>query len=486
MTTQSQMRVLALSAAVLIYPCQVDTIRSEARIQTQLSATWTLDAPADERGRGAVASVNSGLSLTDVGVPPRPSVQRIVLREDHSIGRGAAVSRIETAQSSTSGASADVDCFHEREQIQFAPSSAPFGRHGLIMHDDLDFGDTAQREGMYWLGVWIRQNELKRPWVDNPKRELSFEDVIQKLEPRRDGVFLRAPGKDPFGRPSDGNENHGTTRDQLVPLIAALTVWGKHDALQRLWNALPEDILGKHDFQGHWLDATTGEKIFAVDPCVGLGNLAAALCDMKKKAGILHFTGDPLPPTAYNLFARAGVTLKAVFPVTVTAVSAAGFDAGEANLKLGIDVLRNQATGDIACVQAKPDKLDCVDQDMNSIVMLWMSRHRRSTAISESAIDSYRSRAHSYGSYFREYCEVHGPLVLAKECPPGQTGCCKDKNCLNEQLTERMRAGIASGWLPDGPGFGPYGAVRWYNRWSTKANPRLAVLWQDIIEALLR
>jgi len=77
-------------------------------------------------------------------------------------------------------------------------------------------------------------NEIHQPWVDSPARTLSFDDVARKLEPDQNGVFVRAPGKDAFGRatPGDGNENHGMTRDQLVPLIAALSVWGKQDAFR--------------------------------------------------------------------------------------------------------------------------------------------------------------------------------------------------------------------------------------------------------------
>lgn len=497
-----------------------------------------------------------------------------------------------------SGPPSAAVCFHENEQIQFAPPGEAYNRGGLIMHDNSDFGDTAQREGWYWLGVWIRSNRLHQPWVDSPARQLSsFDAVIGKLEPNQDGIFVRAPGKDPFGRATDGNENHGTTRDQLVPLVAAMRVWGKQAELQRLWEALPEDILGKHDFQGHWHDAVTGEDSYLSDPCANIKNrdcsqkdtncsrqsvcggvcpcevrgcdsdcpskchtecpcgtcgnfncrvevfgatqcpcgqcgdmncraevclpdldcsakkldcerlktqeavacqgaesacelgkigkqkkceidrgLDTATCEAAKGTGVLRFTGDPFPPAMYNLFIRAGVVPTAKFPVTQFAVSA--FDVGDLWLKGGIDILRNQATGDMKCgSQAVPDPLDCVDQDMNSIAMLWTARDTMTTPISSMAIASYRSRAHSYGSYFGKYCETYGPLVTSNQC---------DKGCLDRQLLNRMKAGIANGWEPDGPGFGPYGAVRWYNRWSTGANPGLSVLWKPIIEDLVK
>lgn len=478
-----------------------------------------------------------------------------------------------------------ADCFHENQEIQFAPPGSAYGRDGLIMHDNADFGDTSQREGWYWLGVWFRQNQLNQPWVDTPPRQLTFDKVLSKLEPSGNGVFVRAPGKDPFGRPTDGNDNHGTTRDQLVPLIAAMSVWGKHDELQRLWNALPEDLAGKHDFQGHWHNFTNGVDSYTADPCNDIKNRScaqkvdtrdcsrggvcgSALCPCKERpcrsdcttrnctrpcilgvcgpeicvpgidldcatkkidcerlkaqedaacrtaelgctvgkeaqnslyageaaacvlqrtadltvcmaareTGVLLFTGDPLPPMTYNLFVRAGVVPITIFPVTATAVSPVGLAAGETWLKESVDFIRHRAEGD----------RDYVDQDMNTIAMLLMSRLKLSTPISEAAIASYRSRAHSYGSYFEKYCQVYGPLLLHKDCAPGDSLCCTTKECLNAQLEDRIKAGIASGWPPDGPGLGPYGAVRWYNRWSTKANPRLALLYGPIINSLMK
>src|SRR5579872_477213 len=406
------------------------------------------------------------------------------------------------------------ECFHQDQEIQFAPAGSPYNRDGLIMHDNADFGDTAQREGWYWLGVWIRANELHQPWQDSPPRTLGFDDVERKLEPDQNGVFVRAPGKDPFGRatPGDGNENHGMTRDQLVPLIAALSVYARQDALQRLWYAMPEDILGKHDFQGHWHDFLTGEDLYTADPvndiknrdctskrnctlqwdtrncgvdvdwgwfgkhhfndpvceiakaaqnaiyaaqklaCEGLKAAEQAACEiqkgidiaaavLKKETYVLHFTGDPLPPTTYALLRRAGVNPLSMYPVTIFATTAPGLAIAEINLKVGVDVLRAQATGQVSCgSQSIPDPLDCVDQDMNTTVMLWMSRHSIPTPLSYWAIQSYKSRAHSYGSYFGAYCAKYGPLTLyPNQCPSWEHDCCPNKACLNARLTERMK-----------------------------------------------
>ena len=123
---------------------------------------------------------------------------------------------------------------------------------GLIVHragDAIDGGDTAQREGWYWLGVWLRQNTPGlTPWT--LPRKLSFEQVLKLLEPKGDGVFYRHPKLPPWNNPF--SKEWGTSRDQLVPLIAAMGVYGKRDELLRLWEALPEDVIGKHAFNGNY------------------------------------------------------------------------------------------------------------------------------------------------------------------------------------------------------------------------------------------
>lgn len=115
-----------------------------------------------------------------------------------------------------------------------------------------DGGDTAQREGWYWLGVWIRQNTPGLP-AFTPRRKLTFDQVLALLEPNRDGVFYRHPKLAPWNNPFD--KKFGFSRDQMEPLVAAMGVWGKKDALRRLWDALPEDALGKHSFNGRYKNA---------------------------------------------------------------------------------------------------------------------------------------------------------------------------------------------------------------------------------------
>jgi hypothetical protein len=79
-----------------------------------------------------------------------------------------------------------------------------FDHDGLIVHQmansNPDGGDTAQREGWYWFGIWIRENKLGQPWTIT--RQLTFADTIRLLEPAKDGVFYRHPKLVPWNNPT--------------------------------------------------------------------------------------------------------------------------------------------------------------------------------------------------------------------------------------------------------------------------------------------
>lgn len=152
---------------------------------------------------------------------------------------------------------------------------------GLIVHQDssgaFNGGDTAQREGWYWLGVWIRENTSGlTPWPH--KRKLKFEEVLALLEPNSDGVFYRHPKQAPFNNPFD--KKWGFSRDQMVPLVAALGVRGRTDVIKRLWDALPEDLLGKHSFNGNWRNFL-GQDGWNCSEIEKIGCDATADCSLK-------------------------------------------------------------------------------------------------------------------------------------------------------------------------------------------------------------
>jgi hypothetical protein len=106
-------------------------------------------------------------------------------------------------------------------------------KHGLIVQVDGDGGDTAQREGWAWFGSWIRDNVLHNPWdvkrlVPNTNEPFTFEKTMAFLEVDQTGVFRRHP--DQWNDPKD------FSRDQTIPIVAAMGVWNDKARLDRLWN----------------------------------------------------------------------------------------------------------------------------------------------------------------------------------------------------------------------------------------------------------
>jgi hypothetical protein len=475
-----------------------------------------------------------------------------------------------------------------------------YDQWGLIVHKGadgkFDGGDTAQREGWYWLGVWIRLHTPGlQPWT--PKRALNFDQVLKLLEPNGDGVFYRHPKQPPFNNPRD--KEFGFSRDQMEPLVAAMGVWGKRAEILRLWNALPEDLVGKHAFNGDFrnflgqagpncpdimkrgCDATAdcslqtdnrdcslqtdnrdcslqtdnrdcslqvdtrscgrdislpnNNNIHVNDPAcesakatqngiyaaakagcetaktsqnaayatakgaceasktsqnaiyagakasceagkaaqnaLYAGNKAACetaktsgkyACEVQKQADYqlcrttnVH-SGDLIGPMTVNLFSRA-LGLNPVLPSSRELGSATivgGGISGEAQLLLAAHVRVAQAQ----------DKND-VGDDLNLIVDLLMARLRYPSPLSIEASRVYATqRPPSYGSYLRAYYSRWGDDMT--------------------DWQNRMNAGIAGGWQPDVSA--PYGAVRWYHRPDTGANPQLAELYSVIIDRFIK
>lgn len=434
-----------------------------------------------------------------------------------------------------------------------------FDQYGLIVHrrpnGEFDGGDTAQREGWYWFGVWLHANVPGlTPW--QPKRELTFDEVLRLLEPNHDGVFYRHPKQAPFNNPFD--KEWGTSRDQLVPLIAAMGVWGKTQELRRLWDAMPEDIVGKHSFNGTWrnflgqdgpncseilkrgcdaagdcslkvdnrecsqphderdcsqphderdcsnpltkyvcelekaaqnkiyesnklaceaekatqngiydmaklkceADKATQNAIYAGDKatCEAAKTGGKYACELDKQASYqscrltnIH-SGDIIGPATVNLFRRAMnqdpmiPDLNNILPSTIIRSGA----EGEAELFGSQHVI----------IKETIDNRDNVGDDLNNIVLLTMAKIRFASIVSDAALDVYRKqRGKSFGSYLDEYYKRYGNNL--------------------ENLEAKVSSGAASGWPSDGRAI--YGAVRWYHRPSTGANPQLAKLYQDII-----
>jgi len=101
---------------------------------------------------------------------------------------------------------------------------------GLIVQSNGDAGDTAQREGWAWFGIWIRQAKLAEPWEKS--LPLSFQNTIALLEIDESGLFRR--------HPDQWNDDKDFSRDQQIPIVASLGVWGLRQPLDRLFRRLKD------------------------------------------------------------------------------------------------------------------------------------------------------------------------------------------------------------------------------------------------------
>jgi len=296
---------------------------------------------------------------------------------------------------------------------------------GLIVHKNNDGGDTAQREGWYWTGTWIRANVLGDPWA--VPRKLSFAEVLNLLEPKRDGVFYRHPKLPPWNNPYD--KEYGFSRDQMVPLVAAMGLWGHTEELRRLWNALPQDpFLGtKHTFNGEW----------------------------KTLLGVrTAYSGDVIGPMTINLFRRA-------WNENPMVASDGNGPGGEKEL------LANAA---LRVPPALNDR-DNTGDDLNLIVMLLMANLRYPSAISSEATTLYaKNRLVSYGSFIRTFKEKYGIDLARLGTLPVKT-----RQDIDAAISARLQTDCSR----------VFGAVRWYHREGSGANPRLAELYRPIVARYL-
>ena len=194
-----------------------------------------------------------------------------------------------------------------REEAAALLQSKPImtDENGLIVHLGNDGGDTAQREGWYWLAKFVRERVLKMPpaelnWVTlkwdskdgkfvetehRQERGMTFSNVLDRLTSKAEpGLFVRHPN----WRADDAD--HGLSRDQLIPLVAAMGVWGEGERLKLFWNSLPEDVLGKHA-------PNKGYKGLGGQNC---GDVEQWGCDAKENACPITFVVTSCPAANLN------------------------------------------------------------------------------------------------------------------------------------------------------------------------------------------
>jgi hypothetical protein len=135
-----------------------------------------------------------------------------------------------------------------------------FDRYGLIIQRDRNGGDTAAREGMYWLARKARENffnKANRPSLAPFQAWRTREDFIQVLdhleEKDASGNFTGRYRRHPFDTTGGYNTPEKMSRDNMLPLIAAMGAWDMNERLDRfvrhldkkLWvfNAINNDLL---------------------------------------------------------------------------------------------------------------------------------------------------------------------------------------------------------------------------------------------------
>jgi hypothetical protein len=315
---------------------------------------------------------------------------------------------------------------------------------------------------------------MNDPWPI--ERDRTFPEVVGLLEPKRDGVFYRHPKLPPWNNPYD--RDYGFSRDQMLPIMAALGVWSKKDPsllepLRRLWNKLPQDKVGgtKHTFNGAWW------------PSDQFG---------------LVYTGDIVGPATINFYRRA---------LNQDPMTAEDGNGPNGERELGVNVALR--------LEAAKDKNDTGD-DLNLIVMLLLAwlRHPNTNPLgmpplpilpslpdlpkplvdrlgmpdwrvaplpspsalsawlpsaitTERLLRAYKQRPLSYGSYLGT-CRKH---------------CGGDLGNVTDSARKCMDDGIRGGWQPESKAV--LGAIRWYHREETGANPALATLYEPIVHKYL-
>lgn len=209
-----------------------------------------------------------------------------------------------------------------------------FDQFGLIVQRDGDGGDTAQREGWVWFGNWIVENLVGLPAAPLPI-PIDYPDSIDLLEVRP-GEFCRHPTQGGFkSNPDD------FSRDQAIPLIAAMGIYEDYTRLTRLESAI-RTCFG-------FLKCVQGTQD-VVDPPL---------------ANLLHRAQNRAPDRAADLILLGGVVNR----------------LKQANIN--------------------PDD---VGDDLNLIIYLLMAKLRQPTDASDRAAELYvKSRPQSSGCFISQY-----------------------------------------------------------------------------------
>jgi hypothetical protein len=108
----------------------------------------------------------------------------------------------------------------------------------LDKHNGPDGGDSAHREGMFWTLIGFLKMNNFGYWLTSAGRNLDdFQTVMNKIHPHP-GVIVRHPNPD-----WDASDWDRMSRDQIIPCIMAMGLWGRHELKKFAWGHLKRGFL---------------------------------------------------------------------------------------------------------------------------------------------------------------------------------------------------------------------------------------------------
>ena len=139
-----------------------------------------------------------------------------------------------------------------------------FDKNNLIVQANGDGADTAQREGMYWFarGMFRSGADFSntREWiVVRPNEDAKTSDatlyrsIIHKFLVRDAGGKLVGFRRHPYQK-GDNSDPSKMSRDQLLPLIAAMSVWDDWDTLRDVYDFFSRQPGPLSFLNGDWMD----------------------------------------------------------------------------------------------------------------------------------------------------------------------------------------------------------------------------------------
>lgn len=129
-----------------------------------------------------------------------------------------------------------------------------YDREGLIVQLNGDGADTAQREGMYWFARGFYRSSAEFPVKPPvPSRDATYKSVIPRFLVRNAAGKLIGFRRHPT-QPGNNSDPAKVSRDQVLPLIAAMSVWDDWGTLKEVHDFLADQPGPLSWLNKDWMD----------------------------------------------------------------------------------------------------------------------------------------------------------------------------------------------------------------------------------------